>query len=59
MKRNQSFFSTPKEDKEKDVSSALNSIVGINLVAMSSQEEILPMEEEHVQEQTYLLAEAM
>jgi len=33
--------------------------IGMNLVVVSSQEEILPMEEEYVHKQTYLLIEKM
>ncbi len=33
--------------------------VGMNLIVVSSQEQILPMEEGHVHKQTYLLIEKM
>ncbi len=53
------FFQHPKKTRKRTLQVPSIPFVGINLVVMSSQEEILLVEEEHVHKQTYLLIETM
>jgi hypothetical protein len=53
------FFQHPKKTRKRKLWVSLIPSIGVNLVATSSQVEILHVEAEHVQEQTYPLTEAV